>query len=130
MDTRILVCESDGDLRHLIVTTLQRRGYIVEGHADGHDALDVIARSEPDLVLLDIDLPEPNGLTISHSLKRDPATAQLPIIMLIGKEHEIETHTWLRTGVHGLLIKPFAPHDLVARVDQMIEAVMANREQK
>ena len=123
MDTRIVVAEGDLELSHLITTLLRRRGYqTIEVH-EGVAALMLIRCMQPDLALIAWDLPGMKGVALSEVLDANPLTALLPTILLTPKKDEADIHAWLTGGYHDYIIKPFAPHDLVAKVERMLHFV-------
>jgi DNA-binding response OmpR family regulator len=112
----ILVAEDDPDIAELIVRYLQKAGWTAHVTASGSDAL-VCAKSHPiDLAILDVMLPGLSGLELCRVLRSDPATAQLPIIMVTARAEETDRIMGLDLGADDYLPKPFSPNELVARV--------------
>ncbi|HLJ75030.1 MAG TPA: response regulator transcription factor [Thermoanaerobaculia bacterium] len=113
---RIALVEDDSDLAFTISLNLQREGYSITHFGRGHDALVEIQRGGFDFVILDLNLPDLDGLTICRELRRDPLTAALPILMLTARGSERDRITGLELGADDYLTKPFSVRELVARV--------------
>lgn len=116
MAGRVLIVEDEPDIRDLLAFHLEREGYQVSKSRTGIDALRQISASPPDLVLLDIMLPELDGLEVCRRLRRESATAALPIVMLTAKGDEVDRVLGLELGADDYIVKPFSPKELVARV--------------
>ncbi len=116
MASRVLIVEDEPDIRDLLVFHLERGGFQVSKSRTGTDALRQVKASPPDLVLLDIMLPELDGLEVCRRLRREPATAALPIVMLTAKGDEVDRVLGLELGADDYIVKPFSPKELVARV--------------
>jgi two-component system phosphate regulon response regulator PhoB len=112
----VLVVEDEPDIRNLIVHHLTRDGFRCRTAASGPEALARIRTAAPDLVVLDLMLPELNGLEVCRRLRADPATATVPIIMLTAKTDEVDRVVGLEMGADDYVAKPFSPKELVARV--------------
>jgi phosphate regulon transcriptional regulator PhoB len=112
----VLVVEDEPDIRSLIVFHLGREGYRCRTAATGPQALAEARANRPDLVVLDLMLPELDGLDVCRRLRADPRTAQLPIIMLTAKTDEVDRVVGLEMGADDYVAKPFSPKELVARV--------------
>ena len=116
MAAQVLVVEDEPDIRDLVVLHLQREGFQVRTARSGADALRQVKASLPDLVVLDLMLPELDGLEVCRRLRRDVATASLPVIMLTAKGDEADRVVGLELGADDYVTKPFSPKELVARV--------------
>lgn len=116
MPSRVLIVEDEPDIRDLLAFHLEREGYQVSKSRTGADALRRMRASPPDLVLLDLMLPEMNGLEVCRRLRQDPATTALPIIMLTAKGEEVDRVLGLELGADDYIVKPFSPKEVVARV--------------
>jgi DNA-binding response OmpR family regulator len=114
----ILVVEDDAAIRRGLVDALSFAGYRVTECADGGRALDLAVESAPDLVLLDVMLPNRNGFDILADLRRtDPA---LPVIMVTAKGAESDRVNGLSGGADDYVVKPFSPRELLARIDAVL----------
>jgi two-component system, OmpR family, alkaline phosphatase synthesis response regulator PhoP len=120
MSTRILVVEDDPDIAQLVARYLDKAGFVSERAASGREALQAIAARPPDLMVLDLMLPQVDGLEICRIVRANPATAELPIIMLTARAEESERIVGLELGADDYLAKPFSPNELVARVRALL----------
>ncbi len=120
MGRKILVVDDEPVLVETIAYNLEQAGYQVTTAADGASALE-IARSEPlDLVILDIMLPEMDGLEVCRQLRREGLTATTPIMMLTAKGDEIDKVVGLEVGADDYVTKPFGRRELLARVRALL----------
>ena len=115
-DADVLVVEDEPDIRHLIAHHLARDGFRCREVATGAEALRAVRTSIPDLIVLDLMLPEMDGLEVCRRLRGDVGTAAIPIIMLTAKSDEIDRVVGLELGADDYVAKPFSPKELVARV--------------
>lgn len=115
---QILVVDDEASIRELLSFNLKKNGYSVETAADGREALAKAAGM--DLVLLDIMLPEADGLEVCRRLKADPQTSGIPIIMLTAKAEEIDRVLGLELGADDYVVKPFSMRELLARVKAVL----------
>ncbi len=112
----VVVVEDEEDILELIKYNLAKEGWQVTGASSGEEGLRNIKASPPDLVLLDLMLPGLDGLEVCRTLRRDPRTQTLPIIMLTAKGEEADVVTGLELGADDYIAKPFSPRVLLARV--------------
>ena len=117
---KILVVDDEPDAVELIEFNLRGAGFEVVTAADGAEALRKARAALPDLNLLDVMLPEVDGLTACKLLRRDPNTAMIPIIMLTAKAAEIDRVLGLELGADDYVTKPFSPRELVLRVKGLL----------
>ena len=117
---RILVVEDDPDIANLIRRYLQRGGFEVDVRVSGRDALTAVGSSPPDLILLDLMLPQVSGQDVCRTLRADPKTASIPIIMVTARAEESERIAGLDLGADDYIAKPFSPGELVARVRALL----------
>ena len=118
---KILVVDDESDAVELISFNLKAAGFDVVTATDGAEALKTARLQAPDLILLDVMLPEIDGLEVCKLLRRDPATAAIPIIMLTAKAAEIDRVLGLELGADDYITKPFSPRELVLRVRKLVE---------
>lgn len=109
----VLVVEDDDETRRVIARELGARGYRVSQAADGHAAFEQWERQRPDVVLLDLGLPDMDGLTVIHRIRREAAT---PIVILSGRYEEREKVEALDRGADDYVTKPFGVDELNARL--------------
>jgi phosphate regulon transcriptional regulator PhoB len=115
-DQKILVVEDEPDIRKLIQYNLAQEKFRVLEAEDGEQALKVLQRDKPNLVILDLMLPGLSGLELCKILRDRPDTARLPILMLTAKAGEADKVVGLEMGADDYLPKPFSPREMVARV--------------
>jgi len=116
MSGRVLIVEDEPDIRDLLAFHLEREGYHVTRSKTGADALRQVRARPPDLILLDLMLPELGGLDVCRRLRQDPRTASVPIVMLTARGEEVDRILGLELGADDYIVKPFSPKEVVARV--------------
>lgn len=121
MKAKILVVDDEPDALELVEFNLRQAGYEVAGAEDGAEALETARATLPDLIVLDVMLPEMSGIEVCKVLRRDPATAGIPIIMLTAKASEIDRVLGLELGADDYVTKPFSPRELVLRVKNVLQ---------
>ncbi|HLP26749.1 MAG TPA: response regulator [Acidobacteriota bacterium] len=125
----ILAVDDEPELVELISYSLRKAGHTVATAANGWEALAAIQQQRPDLILLDLMLPDLDGFGVCEILRRDPATATIPIIIVSAWASTDSRHLGLELGALDYLTKPFSPHELVQRVNRFTE-VRADRTAK
>lgn len=120
MKEKILIVEDEKDIIKMIEYNLKKEGFKVIAARDGEDALDLVLRQCPDLILLDLMLPGIDGLEVCKTLKKDPKTASIPIIMLTAKSQESDKVVGLELGADDYVAKPFSPRELIARIKAVL----------
>lgn len=116
MPKKILVIEDEKDIQELLQLYLKRDGYDVHIGKDGETGLRKASQERYDLVLLDLMLPQVDGLEICRNLRSSPQTSDIPIIMLTAKAEESDRIVGLEMGADDYIIKPFSPREVLARV--------------
>ena len=122
MRRRILVVDDEPDLVELVSFNLRAEGYEVITAANGMEALNQARASLPDLIVLDLMMPELDGLSVCEILRRLPSTAPIPVIMLTAWKSELTRIIGMDTGAEDYITKPFSPRDLVMRVNNTLKA--------
>jgi two-component system, OmpR family, alkaline phosphatase synthesis response regulator PhoP len=117
---KILVVEDDADLVELLRFNLKKAGFAVGIAIDGIEALKKARSLLPDLILLDLMLPELDGIAVCEVLRRDPTTASVPVIMLTAMSSQLARLTGLEAGANDYVTKPFNFKDLLARVEAIL----------
>lgn len=112
----ILVVDDEEDILELVSYNLSKAGYRVSRAATGEEALKTARARVPDLVLLDLMLPGVDGFEVCNTLKRDPRTANVPVVMLTARGEEPDIVAGLEMGADDYVTKPFSPRVLLARV--------------
>lgn len=118
--SKILIVEDELSIRQLVKYNMEKEGYQVLEAADGLQGLKLAKSEKPDLLLLDLMLPQMDGLEVCRNLKGNPASAALPIIMLTAKSEEIDKVIGLELGADDYMTKPFSPRELIARVKAVL----------
>lgn len=113
---RALVVEDDPDIVELLVHYLTRDGFTVDALSDGRKALERVRVESYQLVVLDLQLPGMDGLTLCAELRREPRTRDIPVVMLTARGDEADRIVGLEMGADDYIVKPFSPKELVARV--------------
>lgn len=124
MTKKILVVEDDQDILSLIEWHLKTEGYLALTEQSGQTGLDTAIREKPDLIILDLMLPEMDGLEVCKMLKKNDATENIPVIMLTAKGEEIDRIVGFELGADDYMVKPFSPRELLLR----IKAIMRRAE--
>ena len=120
MKPKILVVDDEPDALEVIAFKLKEAGYVPLTAADGHRAVELVREERPALVVLDLMLPKLDGLEVCKILRRDPATAGIPIIMLTARAAEMDRIVGLELGADDYVTKPFSPRELVLRIKKVL----------
>ncbi|MFW6074787.1 MAG: response regulator [Chloroflexota bacterium] len=115
-ETIILVVDDSASVRKLVELTLRRNRYTVLSATSGVSALSALSENTPDLVLLDVMLESLNGFQICRAIRNNPSLADIPIIILSGREGEADRAAGFEAGVNAYLTKPFKPAALLRAV--------------
>lgn len=119
--SKILVVDDEPEAVELLEFNLKQAGFDVATAADGAEALKKARASLPGLILLDLMLPEVDGLEVCKMLRRDPATAAIPVVMVTAKAAEIDRILGLELGADDYVTKPFSPRELVLRIKNILQ---------
>jgi two-component system, OmpR family, phosphate regulon response regulator PhoB len=117
---RILVVEDEEDLRELLAYNLKEAGYEVLVADNGNTALDEARTSKPDLMVLDLMMPGRSGLEVCRTLKADPATRSIPVIMVTAKREEIDRVVGFEIGADDYVVKPYSVRELLLRIQVVL----------
>ena len=118
---KILIAEDERDIRDLITFTLQFAGHEVVSVQNGAEAVEQALAALPDLILLDVRMPKMTGYQACEALKAQPETQDIPVIFLSAKGQDTEIRQGLEAGAADYILKPFAPDELTAQVQQILE---------
>jgi two-component system alkaline phosphatase synthesis response regulator PhoP len=113
---KILIAEDERDIRDLVAFTLRFAGYEVVTAANGEEAVALVPKENPDLILMDVRMPRMTGYEACRVLKANPEMKDIPVVFLSAKGQESEIQTGLGVGAEEYLLKPFAPDQLTERV--------------
>ncbi len=124
---RILVAEDDPDIASLLAHYLQRAGFEADLVQSGRDVLPRIKKAPPDLLLLDIMLPDLDGLEVCRAVRGDEHIAAVPIIMVTAKGEESDRIVGLELGADDYITKPFSPNEVIARIRALLRRAQRAR---
>jgi DNA-binding response OmpR family regulator len=119
-ESTILIVDDSASVRKLVELTLRRSGYSVISAVSGVSALATLAETRPDLILLDVMLVSLDGFQLCRAIRNHPDFAEIPIIILSGRESETDRQAGLSAGVDAYLTKPFKPNQLTSIVRQLL----------
>ena len=120
MGRKILVIEDEADIVTLLRHYFQQEHFDVVTASNGLDGLSQARGIHPDLIVLDLMLPGLDGLSVNRSLKKDPATSDIPVVILTAKSDETDRIIGLELGADDYIVKPFNPKELLARVKAIL----------
>jgi len=126
MSKTILLVDDDKEVLEMTGDLLSRRGFDVVPMTNAAEALTFLSRERPDIILADVLMPEMDGYTFYKALKRDPATADIPVLIITGRGQMEDTFSIM--GVDGFVSKPFAPEALVKEVEEILNRAGVRRE--
>ena len=123
---KILAVDDERSIVRLIQVNLERQGYQVVTAFDGKEALEKVESEHPDMLVLDVMMPYMDGFEVLHALKKNPATRDIPIIMLTAKAQDADVARGWMTGAHAYLTKPFNPMELISFVKRIFKSLEEN----
>lgn len=126
MARKILTCDDEKNIVRLIQVNLERQGYEVATAYNGRECLEKVAEDKPDLIVLDLMMPEMTGFEVLEELKKNPETQNIPVIMLTARTQDQDVLRGWQSGVECYLTKPFNPIELLT----FIKRIFAMEEQK
>ncbi|MDF0599585.1 response regulator [Psychromarinibacter sp. C21-152] len=122
MGKRVLLIEDEPNIIQAISFILSRDGWTVDTHADGRTAMDEVARRRPDLIILDVMLPNRSGFDILADLRADPGTESLPVLMLTARGQARDRDLAERMGASRFMTKPFSNAEVLEAVRDLVTA--------
>jgi DNA-binding response OmpR family regulator len=122
MSTKILIADDEPNILISLEYLLKREGYAVHVARDGQEALDVMRRERPRLVLLDVMMPRKSGIEVCQEMRGDETIKDTLVLMLTAKGRDTDVAKGLGVGADAYMTKPFATKDLVAKVRDMLAA--------
>ncbi len=128
MKPTILIVDDEPDVIEILRFHLNGAGFEVTASENGKDALQKARRLKPDLIVLDLMLPEMDGLEVCKCLRRDPTTENIPVLMLTARAGEIDRVLGLEIGADDYVVKPFSPRELVLRIKKLLQRSPAAEE--
>jgi twitching motility two-component system response regulator PilH len=128
VDATVLIVDDSRTIVHALQLMLEREGYLTYSAADGVQAIALTKRQRPDVVLMDVVMPNMNGFEATRALVNDPETATIPIIMMSGTE-QVSDRVWgIRLGAKGFLAKPINKEELLGKVRSVIAVARRSQE--
>lgn len=119
MPTKVLVCDDERHIVRLIQVNLEKAGFTVVTAYDGKDGLEKVKAEKPDMLVLDVMMPYMDGFEVLKTLRKDPDTMALPVIMLTAKAQDKDVFEGYHYGADMYLTKPFNPIELVTFVKRL-----------
>ena len=116
----VLIADDDADILSLVRAVLERAGNEVISVGDGAQALASVTERKPDLAVLDISMPELDGLEVLRRLRADSATSALPVVLLSARAQEADVKLGFELGASAYVKKPFSPRELADRVAELL----------
>ena len=116
----ILVADDESHILHVVSLKLRNAGFRVVTARDGQEAFEMAQAEHPDLLITDYHMPQLSGLELCRKLKQDPATQNIPAIMLTARGYHLEPHDTEQSGILRMLSKPFSPRHLLATVNEVL----------
>lgn len=121
MSKRILVVDDEADATQLLEFNLRRASFDVQTEASGAAAMRAALAAPPDLIVLDLLLPDVDGFAVCELLRSDPRTARVPVLILTAFSSEDARVIGLELGADDYLVKPFSPRELILRLERILE---------
>jgi CheY-like chemotaxis protein len=122
---KILVADDESHILHVVSLKLRNAGFAVVTACDGQEALELAQQEEPDLLIIDYQMPRLSGLELCQQLKRDAATSRIPAILLTARGYGLDIGQTEPNGIVRMLSKPFSPRQLLATVNEVLAEVVA-----
>ena len=116
----ILVADDESHILHVVSLKLRNAGYRVITARDGQEALEMAQQEKPDLLITDYHMPQLSGIELCRKLKQDPATTNIPAIMLTARGYSLEPADTEQSGILRMLSKPFSPRHLLSTVHEVL----------
>jgi two-component system alkaline phosphatase synthesis response regulator PhoP len=120
MQEKILIVDDEADIVKMLEYNLKKEGFRVISALDGHAGLKAVEKQRPDIIILDLMLPEIDGLEVCRSLRQNRDTMAIPVIMLTAKSQEADKIVGLELGADDYITKPFSPRELIARIKAVL----------
>lgn len=126
-DTRVLIIDDSPTIVFALKKILRSSGFITHEAQDAETGIELARAEKPDLIFLDIILPGANGFSVLRTLRRDPLTRHIPVIMISGNEQATELFFGSRIGADDFMKKPFSRFEVFARIERLLDADMVPR---
>jgi len=119
---KILAVDDEKNIVRLVQINLEKQGYEVVTASDGREALKKVEEENPDLIVLDVMMPYMDGFEVLQNLRRNPATREIPVIMLTAKAQDADIFKGWASGVDCYLTKPFQPSELLTFIKRIFDS--------
>ncbi|KPV52125.1 hypothetical protein SE17_17310 [Kouleothrix aurantiaca] len=119
--TQVLIVDDSPLVAAVVARLIEREGYVSQAVHSGQAALEYVHESQPDLILLDVTMPPPDGFTVCQMLKQNPATAHIPILLLTGLDDVSASEHGQQVGANGVVTKPFNTPDLLMAMRMLLQ---------
>jgi len=120
MSRKILAVDDDPDQLRAVCGCLSDAGYVTSTARNGHEALEKARSVSPDLIVMDLAMPQLDGYSVCVKLRKDADTASIPVLLLTGFSSDFARRTGFDAGASDYLVKPFNPEELVSKVEAML----------
>jgi two-component system phosphate regulon response regulator PhoB len=124
---RVLIVDDDPDIQRLVSYNISQSGFLVTTASSGRTALEAVHRHPPDLIILDLMLPDIDGMEVCRALRQREDSRRIPIIMLTARSEEIDRVVGFELGADDYVMKPFSPRELVLRIKSIFRRVREDR---
>src|SRR5438477_3280073 len=124
---RVLIVDDDPDIQRLVSYNLHQAGFQVATASTGRTALETVQKQPPDLIILDLMLPDVDGMEVCRTLRQRDNSRRIPIIMLTARSEEIDRVVGFELGADDYVMKPFSPRELVLRVKSIFRRMKNER---
>ncbi|HAE87027.1 TPA: two-component system response regulator [Candidatus Marinimicrobia bacterium] len=128
MNEKIAIVDDEADILELVSLHLKRSGFKVDAFSEGKSFYDYLKNNNPDLTILDLMLPDMDGLDICRDIRKDPRHNNMPVVMLTARGDETDTVLGLELGADDYVTKPFSPKELVARVKAVLRRGISSQD--
>jgi DNA-binding response OmpR family regulator len=116
----VLLADDDAHITFIVARKLDTAGFTVFIAADGEEALEMAREVRPDLIVTDLQMPHMSGLEMCKALRQDPATADIPAIMLTARGYVLEDSQMAQTGIKRVMSKPFSAREVLAEIGEIL----------
>jgi two-component system phosphate regulon response regulator PhoB len=124
---RVLIVDDDPDIVRLVTYNLSQSGFEAVQAGTGREALEIVQKQPPDLVILDLMLPDVDGIEVCRTLRSHEGSANIPIVMLTARSEEIDRVVGFELGADDYVMKPFSPRELVLRIKSILRRSRTER---
>lgn len=120
MSRKVLAVDDSSSIRKMVEFSLKSKGFQVTTAVDGQEALELLAKDKPDVIILDINMPRLDGFGFLKKIKAEAANAAIPVLMLSTEGQEADMETAASLGATHYIVKPFKPSELIAAIEKLV----------